>query len=297
VSWRTILWRALREFYDRQMTQHAAAMSYYAMLSLFPALLIAVALLGVFGQEQTVTDITAYLARHGAPEAVLAPVRSLLASAIDAGSGAVSATLVASVSLSMLGASGAFASARRALNAVYEVEEDRALVHRKLADIGATLLLIVLGLIALVFVFLGGGVANDLFSTLGWGHQAASAWQILRWPSALGVTLVAYAFIYAHGPDIEPRQWHTFSPGALVAVPVWLLVSYGLWWWVTHLADLKAYGTFGSAVVLLLWLFVSNSALLFGAELNAQLSIAKRAAGTPQAPVPPQRHEPASGAA
>src|ERR1700755_2860106 len=141
-------------------------MSYYAMLSLFPGLLVAVALLGIFGQEATVGDITAYLARHGAPQAVLAPVRSLLRSAIDAGSGAISVTLVFSVALSLLGASGAFASARRALNAVYEVSEDRHIVHRKIADVAATLLLIVLAIVVLVFVFLGGGVARDLFGAL-----------------------------------------------------------------------------------------------------------------------------------
>jgi membrane protein len=270
-------------------------MSYYAMLSLFPALLVAVALLGVFGQEQTVSDITAYLARHGAPQAVLAPVRSLLASAIDAGSGAISATVVASVMLSLLGASGAFASARRALNAVYEVSEDRPIVHRKLADVAATLLLIVLAIIALVFVFLGGGVARDLFGALGLGTQAAQAWDVLRWPAALAVALTAYAFTYSHGPDIEPRRWRTFSPGALVAVPVWLLVSYGLWWWITHLADLHAYGAFGSAVVLLIWLYLSNAALLLGAELNAQLSIAERA--RQDAAPAPLRREPASSGA
>jgi membrane protein len=267
------------------MTQHAAAMTYYAMLSLFPALLVAVAVLGLFGQEGTVNDITAYLARHGAPPAVLAPVRSLLASAIRAGSGAVSATLVASVALSLIGASGAFASARRALNVVYGVSEDRPLVHRKLADVGATLLLIGLGLVVLVLIFLGGGVANDLFDALGFGREAADAWQVLRWPAALAVTMAAYAFVYSHGPDIEQGHWRTFSPGALVAVPLWLLVSYGLWWYVTHLADLAAYGTFGAAVVLLIWLFLSNAALLFGAELNAQLSLAERAGPDP----PPAR--------
>jgi membrane protein len=289
---RRILWGALKDFYDQQMTQHAAAMSYYAMLSLFPALLVAVALLGIFGQEATVGDVTAYLARHGAPEAVLAPVRSLLRSAIDSGGGAVSITLVASVALSLLGASGAFASARRALNAVYRVEEDRPIVHRKVADVAATLLLIVLGTVALVFVFLGGGVARDLFDALGLGRQAADAWDVLRWPAALTVALIAYAFIYAHGPDIEPRRWRTFSPGALVAVPLWLVVSYGLWFWITHLADLHAYGTFGSAVVLLIWLYLTNAALLLGAELNAHMSMAEHAA-----PAPVPVHEPSTGAA
>jgi len=257
------------------MSQHAAALTYYAMLALFPALLVAVAVLGLFGQEGTVNDVTQYLSNNGAPPAVLEPVRSLLRSAIRAGSGAISATLVLSVALSLIGASGAFASARRALNAVYGVDEDRPIVHRKIADVGATLVLIALALVILVLVFLGGGVADDLASTLGAGDQAAAAWQVLRWPAALAVTLLAYAFIYVNAPDISRRRWRTFSPGALIAVPLWLAVSYGFWWYVTHLADLAAYGTFGAAVVLLVWLFLSNAALLLGAEVNAALTAAE----------------------
>jgi len=274
--WTAIVWRALRRFYDHQMTQHAAALTYYSMLSLFPALLVAVALLGVFGQQGTVNDITSYLSRHGAPPAVLEPARSLLRSAIRAGSGTVSATLVVSIALSLLGASGAFASARRALNAVYEVDEARPFVHRKLADIAATLVLIVLALVILVLLFLGGGVAHDLFGALGLGDAAAGAWDIARWPAALALTLVAYAFVYATAPDLPARRWSTFSPGALVAVPLWLMVSFGFWWYIRHIADLAAYGAFGAAVVLLIWLFLSNAALLLGAELNATLSPAER---------------------
>src|SRR4051812_25919416 len=161
------------------MTQHAAALTYYAMLALFPALLIAVAMLGLFGEQQTVGEITRYLADQGAPAAVLEPVQSLLRSAIRSGSGAVSATLVISIVVSLVGASGAFASARRALNAAYDVDEERPFVRRKLADIGATLVLIVLGLVILVLLFLGGGVAEDLAHALGLGSGVADAWQVL----------------------------------------------------------------------------------------------------------------------
>jgi membrane protein len=277
VPWSTILGRALVRFYDQQMTQHAAALTYYTMLALFPALLVAVALLGVFGQEATVGDITAYLARQGAPEAVLAPVRSLLRSAVQAGSGAVSFTLIGAIVLSLIGASGAFASARRALNVAFGVEEGRHIVHRKIEDVGATLLLIVLATMILVLIFLGGGVAQDLFSALGL-QGGADAWDVLRWPAALAVTLLAYAFIYSTAPDLDERHYRTFTPGALVAVPLWLGVSYLFWLYITHLANLAAYGTFGAAVVLLVWLWLSNAALLLGAELNASLTLAERAA-------------------
>jgi membrane protein len=271
----SIVWRALRRFYDQEMTQHAAALTYYTMLALFPALLVAVALLGVFGEEGAVNDITGYLADRGAPEAVLAPVRSLLRSALEAGSGAVSFTLIGAILLSLIGASGAFASARRALNVVFDVQEGRHIVRRKVADVGATLLLIVLGTMILVLVFLGGGVAEDLFQVVGLGGGAGT-WNVVRWPAALAVTLIAYAFVYAHAPDRPVRDYRTFTPGALVAVPLWLLVSFAFWWYITHLSNLAAYGTFGAAVVLLVWLWLSNAALLLGAELNASMTLRER---------------------
>jgi len=258
------------------MTQHAAALTYYVMLALAPSLVIAAALLGLFGQEGTVADVTRYLARHGAPPAVIEPVRSLLQSSVRAGTDAVSVTLVVSLALSLIGASGAFASVRRALNAVYRADERRAFVGRKLADLGATLLLIVLAALVLVLLFVGGRVADDLARALGLGRGVADAWQVMRWPAALFVTLVAYAFLYREAPDVSPKRWRTFSPGALVAVPLWLLISYGFWWYVKNLGHFSAYGTFGAAVVVLIWLFLSNAALLLGAELNATLTDAEK---------------------
>jgi membrane protein len=259
------------------MTQHAAALTYYTMLALFPALLVAVALLGLFGQEGTVNDITGYLEEQGAPAAVLAPIRSLLRSAIAQGSGAISFTLLGAIVLSLIGASGAFASARRALNVVFDVEEGRHIVHRKVADVAATLLLIVLATVILVLVFLGGGVAEDLFGVLGL-PGGADTWEILRWPAALAVTLTAYWFVYANAPDRPASDYRTFFPGALVAVPLWLAVSFGFWWYITNLSNLAAYGTFGAAVVLLVWLWISNAALLLGAELNAATTRAEQGA-------------------
>jgi membrane protein len=273
-SWATILWRALQRFYDQEMVQHAAALTYYTMLALFPAFLVAVALLGIFGREETVNDITGYLADQGASRAILAPVRSLLRSALDAGSGTHSATLVLAVVLSLVGASGAFASARRALNVVFGVAEGRHIVHRKAADVGATLLLILLATAILVLLFLGGGVADDLFRALGLGG-GADTWNVVRWPAALGVTLLAYWFVYAAAPDLPVGDYRSFAPGALIAVPLWLGVSFAFWWYITNLSNLAAYGTFGAAIVLLIWLWLSNAALLLGAELNAAATLAR----------------------
>jgi membrane protein len=262
------VWRALVRFYDDQMTQHAAALSFYAMLSLVPVLLLVISLLGLFGQEQTVSDITRYLQQHGAPASVTEPVRALVTSAVQASAQATTTALLIALVASLAGASGWFASARRALNDVLGIDEGRPIVRRKLADVAATALLVVLAVIILVLVFLGGGVADDLFRELGL-NDAGQVWRIARWPIAFAMTLAAYAFVYAVAPDRSPRHYRVLSPGAIVAVPLWLVMSYGFFWYVSHLADLRAYGTFAAALVLLIWLYLTHAALLLGAELNA----------------------------
>jgi membrane protein len=265
-----LTWRAFRRFYDQQMTQHAAALTYYAMLALFPALLVAVALLGVFGQEDTVTDVVGYLEREGAPAAVTAPIEALLRGVIRTSDRTAGLALIVSLGIALIGASGWFASARRAMNAAFDIPEERPFVGRKLGDVGATLVLIGLALSALVLVFLGGGIADDLLEEIGVGG-AAEAWQVLRWPAALGVALLAYAFVYAIAPDEPPQRYHWLSPGAIVGVPLWIAVSYAFFWYVSHLGQLAGYGTFAAALVLLIWLFLGHAALLLGATINAEV--------------------------
>ncbi len=265
------------------MGHHAAAMTYYAMLSLFPALIIGVAALGLFGQQATVHDVTAYLTRNGAPDAVTAPVRSLMFNAVRAGGRSNGVALVTGLLLAMYGASGTFAAARRALNVAYGVQEDRSFVHRKLGDFGWTLVLIALGLLALIGVFLGGGVADDLFRALGL-HGAGSVWAIARWPVAFVVMLAAFSIVYAKAPDISPRRWRIVTPGGIVGVALWIVASLGLFVFLGHISSLSAYGPFGGAVVLLLWIWLSMSALLLGAELNAVATRADRARCAASAP-------------
>jgi membrane protein len=282
--------RAFKKFQADEMTDHAAALTYYLMMSLFPALLVGVSLLGLLGNESLVKDAVDYARENGAPSDVTDALEALLTKTISATGGAVSSALVLGIAVALYGAAGAFGAAGRALDDVYGVEETRNFITHKLADIGFTMLVIVLALVALVSVFLGGQLAGDLFGTIGLGDTAVSIWRLARWAFAIGAVLGIYAIVFAFAPDIDARRRRIFSPGALAGVAIWILASVGFFFYVSNFGKYGAtYGAFAGAVILLLWLYLSSIAFLFGAELN---SVVDRKGGPtrrqPQARTPAQ---------
>jgi len=268
------------------MYDHAAALTFYAMTSLFPALLLGVSLLSVFGEASIARRAGDYLVHRGADEATANVVRQSLDRLLESSGGAVGVALAIAILLGIYGASLAFSAAGRALNVVYGVRERRTFLRRTAADIVATLVVIVLFIVVLVSLFSGGGIAQDLWSTVGLGDTAAAVWSFARWPVALGVALVAYAIIYAFAPDITPRRLRFLTPGAVVAVLIWILTSIGLAVYVRNFSTYGAfYGAFGAAIILLLWIYLAANAFLYGAELNA--AIEREARGMPPGSVPP----------
>ena len=264
--------RAGKNFLAHHMTDRAATLTYYAMMSLFPALLLGVTLLGLVGQQGLVTDATNYLLDHGVDPSTANVVRRALQNLVNTSGGALGVTLVISIALALNGASGAFGASGRALNVVYGAEESRGMVRRKLIDVAATLAVIVLFSVVLAAVFLGGEIAHDLFGKIGLGSTAASIWSYARWPVALVAATVAYGVVYGMAPDIEPRKVRWLTPGAVVGVVLWIALSLGFSIYIRNFSSYgAAYGAFGAAIVLLLWLYLSANAFLFGAELNAEL--------------------------
>jgi membrane protein len=260
---------AFSRFRADEMTDSAAALTYYALLSLFPALLVGASMFGLLGQTHAIDQITRYLANHGADGSTVDAVRSSLRTAQSSRGGA-GIGLVLGIGLSMYGASGAFAAAGRALNRVMRVDEGRGIVRRKALDLACTLVVIVVGVVALLLVFLGGGVARQLFGELGLGATAADAWNVLRWPAAVVVAMTAFAFVYWTAPDRRGAQFRLISAGAAVAVAIWLAASAGFFVYVANFGSYNAtYGAFAGAVILLVWLWLTNVALLFGAEIDA----------------------------
>ena len=265
--------RAFKRFQGDQITDHAAGLTYYSLLSLFPALLFVVAILGVFGQQGLINNAAHYLTRVGAPQETVNAVVSALQSA-QAHRGTAWTALVIGLVVSLNGASGAFAAMGRALNVVFRVEEGRGFVRRKAHDLLWTLILAVLALVTFVLIFLGGGLAADVLGKIGLGHTAATIWLYVRWPAAVAVMMLIYAIVYYAAPNVEVRKFRWITPGAVVGVLLWMIASAAFFVYVSNFSSYSAtYGAFAGAVILLVWLWLSNVVILFGAELNAVVDL------------------------
>jgi membrane protein len=271
--------RTAVSFYRDQGTHHAAALTYYALMSLFPLLLLAVSLLGVLGEfPATYNSIIHYLQRV-VPATTLAPLDAALRAALKSRGTALAALLIG-VLVALYGSTGYLEAARRALNVVFDADRGRSFIRRKLIDLASTVVLLALVLATVVLMFAGGGVARELF-----GRGAALAWAIVRWPAALLSALVVFSFLYSVTPDADRRGSRWITPGAAVGVALWLLASALFSAFLANFSSFNVtYGSFAAAIILLVWLWLTNVALLLGAELNAELERSK--------PHADRRHDP-----
>jgi membrane protein len=264
---------AFNRFQRDEVTDHAAALTYYSMMSLFPALLLGVGVLGLVGQQGLITDAANYLRDAGAPKDVIDAVTGALESAQKQRGTAVTALIVGSAT-ALYGASGAFGAAGRALNHIWRVQEGRGFVKRRAQDLGWTVVLLVLVIVTFVLIFLGGDLAGDVLGLIGLGQNAAALWRILRWPAALLVAMLIYALVYYASPNVEIRRFRFITPGAVSGVLAWILASALFFVYASNFSSYGAtYGSFATVVVLLVWLWLTNVVLLFGAELNAVVDL------------------------
>jgi membrane protein len=263
--------RSVISFYDDQGTHHAAALTYYALMSLFPTLLLAVSLLGLLGEYPATYNAIVDHLRGVVPAVTLAPLAAAVRAALKSRGTAAAALILAAVT-ALYGATGYLEAARRALDVVFEARHVRSFARRKLIDIASTFVLMALVLSTLILVFAGGGVAREVL-----GGEAASLWRVVRWPGAFASALVVFSFIYYVTPDVRLCAFRWTLPGALVGVSVWLAASAVF---SEYLANFKSfnvtYGSFAAAIILLIWLWLTNVALLFGAEVNAGIERATR---------------------
>ncbi|MGN6168310.1 MAG: YihY/virulence factor BrkB family protein [Solirubrobacteraceae bacterium] len=258
---------ALVAFWRDQGTHHAGALTYYALMSLFPLLLLAVSLLGLIGQYPSTYNAIIHHLRSVVPTNALSTVNAGLKAALrDRGTALVA--LLLGVFSAFYGATGYLEAARRAFNVVFAVGKGRSFMRRKLTDIASTIVLLVLVISAVLLMFGTGHVVRGLV-----GSDAASVWRIGRWPLAVLIALVVFSFLYVVTPDTPRSGLRSIIPGAGVGVAIWLLASVAFSEFLARISSLDAtYGSFAAVVVLLVWLWLTNVALFLGAEVNAEIA-------------------------
>ena len=270
-GWVAVLKRTVREFRRHDLTDWAAALTYYGMLSIFPALIALVAVVGLAGQyPQTTNKLLEIVGQIGPASAVdtfRAPVESVVRNKGDAG-----ILLVAGLLGALWSASGYIGAFTRATNAIYEIEESRPFWKLRPLQLVIALALVVLVAIVGIAVVLTGPVAEAVGKPIGLGGAAVTAWNIAKWPVLLAVVALGNAVLYYWAPNVRQPGFRWITPGSVLAVVVWILASAGFALYVANFGSFdKTYGSLGGVVVLLVWLWISNIAVLFGAELNAEL--------------------------
>jgi len=283
-SWWRSVKRTVKEFREDNLTDWAAALTYYSVLSLFPALVVLVSIVGVFGDPSSttraLTDVASQLGPASAAGTLRRPIESLTAHRSAAG-----VLLVVGIAVSLWSASGYVGAFIRASNAIYEVREGRPFWKLRPLQLLVTLgMVLMLSLVAVALV-VTGPVASALGGALGAGQAAVTAWNIAKWPILLAIVLTMFAVLYYVSPNARLPGFRWITPGSVLAVAVWILASVGFGFYVTHLGSYdRTYGTLGGAVTFLIWLWIGNNALLLGLELNAELERSRELeSGQPEA--------------
>ena len=275
--------RVFREYQNDNGGDWAAALTYYSVLSLFPGLLVLLALLGVLGTFPATTnallDIVGQLGPASAVDTLRSPIESVTKS--SGGAGALLGVGLIGAIWSASGYLGAFA---RASNVIYEVEEGRPFWKLRPQQVGITILMLILLAFLLVGLVVTGPVAESIGNVIGLGSQAVTVWGIAKWPVMLAVVSFLFAILYYWAPNVQHPGFKLVTPGSALAVVLWILASGAFALYVTNFSSYNAtYGSLGGVIVFLLWIWITNNAVLLGQELNAELErqreVAKRDPG------------------
>jgi membrane protein len=269
-SWRYILRRTAREFSTDQCTDLAAALTYYGVLALFPALVALVSLLGVLGQGRSTVDALLTVVDQVGPSSAVATLRPTIEGLVTAQGAGLA--LVLGLLGALWSASGYVGAFGRAMNRVYEVGEGRPVWKLRPLQLLVTLLLLVLVAVSLVALVVTGPVAQAVGDAVGLGSTAVLVFDVAKWPAIIALVVLVVAVLYYATPNVQQPRFRWISIGAFLAIVVWVLASalFGLYVAMFSSYD-KTYGSLAGVVVFLLWLWITNLALLFGAELDAEI--------------------------
>ena len=269
-SWFYVLRRTISEFRGDDCTDLAAALTYYSVLAVFPGLLAVISTLGLFDlggdSVKTILDILKPLVDSSTLDAVRDPLEEL------ARSQSAGLAFVVGLAGALWSASGYIGAFSRAMNRVYGVEEGRPFYKLRPLQVLITLVTVVLCVVGLVILLVSGPVAQAVGDEIGSGDTALTVWNIAKWPALAVVVILVVALLYYVTPNVRQPRFRWISAGAFVAILVWVAVSVGFAFYVGNFSSYnKTYGSVAGGVVALLWLWLTNLALLFGAELDAEL--------------------------
>jgi membrane protein len=262
--------RTVTEFSEDNMSDWAAALTYYGLLSLFPALIALVSIVGLVGDPasttQTVTQIVTKLGPSSAADTFAGPIKSITSHRSAAG-----VLLVVGLATALWSASSYVGAFMRAANVIYETPEGRPFWKLRPLQILVTLvMLLLLAAVALALV-LTGPVVDAVAGPLGVGSTAVSIWNIAKWPVLLGVVVTMFAVLFYAAPNVKLAGFRWVTPGALFAIVLWLIASAAFAFYVANFGSYdKTYGALGGLVCLLVWFWITNVALLLGMELNSE---------------------------
>lgn len=277
-SWRYIGTKTLREFSKDQCTDLAAALTYYAVLALFPALIALVSLLGVMGQGQSTVDALLQIVDDVGPATAVDTLRPTIEGLV--GSQGAGLGLVLGLLGALFSASGYVGAFGRAMNRIYETGEGRPIWKLRPMMLLVTLVSVVLIAIAAVSLVVTGPLARAVGDQIGLGSTAVLIWDIAKWPFVLAVVVLIVALLYYATPNVQQPKFRWISIGAVLAIVVWILASVAFGLYVSMFANYdRVYGSLAGVIVFLLWLWLTNIALLVGAELDAELERGRQLQG------------------
>ena len=294
-AWPGVVKRTLKEYKADNLGDLAAALTYYGVLAIFPMLIVIVSVLGLLGPSVTQSLI------DNLGKAAPGAARQIFTSAIhniQSHQGTAGVLFIIGLLGALWSASGYIAAFMRASNVVWDVEEGRPVWKTLPIRLFVTLITVVLLTAAAVAVVFTGALARELGNVIGVGASAVTIWDIAKWPVLLVVVAVILAILYWAGPNVRQPGFRWVTPGGVMAVAVWVLASAAFAFYVANFSYNKTYGALASVIVFLVWLWITNSVILLGAELNAELERGRQIEGghpVDQEPYLPLRDDPQRG--
>ena len=267
--WWGVLKRTVSEFREDNLTDWAAALTYYAILSIFPALIVLVSILGLAGVSATNAILSNIkdLGPGPAQDIISGAIKEIAASTSTAG-----VAFVLGLLASLWSASGYVGAFSRAANVIYEMEEGRPFWKLRPIQIGMTLILLLLVAISAIAVVISGPLASEVGKVLGIQGTAVTIFNIVKWPVIVVVLMTMLAILYYGAPNVRHPGFRWITPGGVLAVLLWMLASVGFAFYVSNFSSYNAtYGSLAGVIIFLIWLWISNVAVLLGAEMNAEI--------------------------